>query len=367
MAQLSFPAPWRLLPRPQIAGDRRAIALALRMVLILGLGLAMLLSLGWGAAGDTEVIGALAVGLGLWDPAQVSLRDMVIIWDIRMPRMLTGVLVGAALAVSGAVMQGLFRNPLADPGLVGVSAGAGFGAVLAIVLGGLLPLSLQAMLGIWLVPAAAFLGGWASTLLLYAISTRQGRTSVTTMLLAGIALGALTGSLTGMVVYYADDDQLRDLTFWGMGSVAGATWAKLSAAAPLILLCLAAAPFLARALNALALGEASALHLGIDVQRMKRLAILSVAGSVGAAVAITGGIGFVGIVVPHLLRLVQGPDHHGLLLNSALFGAVLLLLADGIARSVIAPAELPIGLVTAFLGGPFFLWIVLRNRALLEG
>ncbi len=347
-----------------LSGDRQGRARQIRALLLLGLGLAALLSLGWGAADDTRVIAAILSGVGLEVGAPV--RDTIIVWDIRMPRMLTGVVVGASLAVSGVLLQGLFRNPLADPGLVGVSAGAGFGAVTAIVMGGLLPLALQARLGIYLVPVAAFLGGWASTLVLYRIATRHGRTSVATMLLAGIALAALTGALTGLVVYYATDDQLRDLTFWGMGSLAGASWSKLLAAGPIMVLALLASPFLARGLNGLALGEAAAMHLGFDVQRVKNLAILSVAASVGAAVAITGGIGFVGIVVPHLLRLIQGPDHRSLLPNAALLGAIVLLLADLLSRVVIAPAELPIGIVTAMLGGPFFLWILLRNRNLVD-
>ncbi len=348
------------IPKPDIAGDRRYLALMLRLVLIAALFVTCLLSLGWGAARDSDVIGAL---LGWSD---VSLRDQVIVWDIRMPRMLTGVVVGAALAVSGAVMQGLFRNPLADPGLIGISAGAGFGAVAAIVLGGLLPVAVQAFVGSYLVPIAAFFGGWISTIVLYKIATRGGRTSVATMLLAGIALGALMGAVTGLMVYSADDDQLRDLTFWGMGSLAGATWAKLIIAGPLIVATLVVTPFLARSLNALALGENTAAHLGINVQRMKNIAILTVAGSVGASVAITGGIGFIGIVVPHLLRLVQGPDHRGLLVNAALLGAVILLIADGVSRTVIAPAELPIGIITAAMGGPFFLWILLRSRGVID-
>ncbi len=187
------------------------------------------------------------------------------------------------------------------------------------------------------------------------------------MLLAGIALAAITGAVTGLIVYWSTDDQLRDLTFWGMGSVAGATWAKLITAGPVIAIALISAPFLSRGLDALALGEAVAAHMGINVQRMKRLSIMSVAASVGAAVAITGGIGFVGIVVPHLLRLVQGPEHRSLLPNCALLGAIVLLLADMVSRTVVAPAELPIGIVTAMIGGPFFLWILLKNRTMLEG
>jgi iron complex transport system permease protein len=203
-------------------------------------------------------------------------------------------------------------------------------------------------------------------LLLYAVATRGGRTSVATMLLAGIALGALSGAVSGLLVYAADDQQLRDLTFWGLGSLAGATWAKLATAAPIIVLALAGAAFLGRGLNGLALGEATALHLGVNVQRLKALAILTVAGATGAAVAVSGGIGFVGIVVPHLLRLATGPDHGPLLVNCALLGASLLLGADMIARLVIAPAELPIGIVTAVLGAPVFLWILLRRRGLVD-
>ena len=343
-------------------GDRSHKALALAFVLLALLVFAGVLSLAVGAS-----------GVSLWDAtrALVSAQDMaprdrIVLFDIRLPRTVMGMLVGAALAVSGAVLQGLFRNPLADPGLIGISAGAGLGAILAIVLGGALPATLTGVFGYYLVPVAAFFGGWASTLILYQVSTRRGRTSVATMLLAGIALGALTGALQGILVYVADDTQLRDLTFWGMGSVAGATWTKVFAAAPLIVLALLTAPFLARALNALALGEAAAAHIGIPVQRMKNTAILMVAAAVGAAVAVSGGIGFVGIVVPHLLRLLVGPDHRYLLLNSALLGAALLLVADVISRTVIAPAELPIGIVTATLGGPFFFWILLRQRGLLD-
>jgi iron complex transport system permease protein len=320
------------------------------------------LSLGTGPAGPAvwTVPGQLLRG------EAIAARDAIILFDIRLPRLALGILVGAALAVAGAVMQGLFRNPLADPGLVGVGAGAGLGAIGAIVAGAALPVALRDAAGPHLVPVAAFLGGWATTLLLYRLSTRRGRTSVAVMLLGGIAIAALAGALSGILIYLADDAHLRDLTFWGLGSLAGATWDKVLAAGVLIALALAASPFLARSLNALALGEGPAAHLGIPVQRMKRAAILTVAAATGAAVAVSGGIGFVGIVVPHLLRLAIGPDHRWLLPNAALLGASLLVLADMIARTVVAPAELPIGIVTAVLGGPVFLWILLRNRALME-
>jgi iron complex transport system permease protein len=331
-------------------------------VLLVLLAVVSVLSLGIGASGTRfwPVLGQILHG------DEIAARDAIILFDIRMPRLALGILVGAALAVSGAVMQGLFRNPLADPGLVGVGAGAGLGAISAIVLGAMLPLALRDALGYYLVPVAAFLGGWLTTILLYRMSTHRGRTSVAVMLLGGIAIAALAGALSGILIYMADDAELRDLTFWGLGSLAGATWDKVALGGALIVLALAATPFLARALNGLALGEGPAAHLGVPVQKMKNAAILTVAAATGAAVAVSGGIGFIGIVVPHLLRLMIGPDHRWLLPNAALLGAILLILADMIARSVVAPAELPIGIVTATLGGPFFLWILMRNRSLLD-
>ncbi len=349
---------WHKTPAAQ--GDRAARAALTFRALVVLLVVVSVISLGTGASG-LSLIGVIR---DLLQGDGISVRDRVILMDIRLPRLAMGLLIGAALAMSGALMQGLFRNPLADPGIVGVGAGAGLGAVLAIVLGGMLPASIAAIVGIHLVPVAAFLGGWASTLLLYKVATRGGQTSVATMLLAGIALGALAGALTGMLVYMADDRQLRDLTFWNMGSLAGASWAKLGASLPLILPVLLLAPLLARGLNALALGEAQAAHLGIHVETVKRLAILGVAAAAGAAVAVAGGIGFIGIVVPHLLRLATGPDHRYLLPNAALLGASLLVGADMVARVIVSPAELPIGIVTATIGAPVFLWILLKRRGL---
>lgn len=345
------------LRRGQAASGARA-AMVLRGLVVLLLGIS-LVSLGTGAAG-LRLADLLHAAL----TAELAPRDQVILFSIRLPRLAMGVLIGAALAVSGALMQGLFRNPLADPGIVGVGAGAGLGAVLAIVLGGALPAAIAVHFGGHLVPVAAFLGGWSATLLLYRLATSGGQTSVATMLLAGIALGALAGALTGIMVYLADDKQLRDLTFWSMGSLAGAGWGKIATALPLILPVLLGAPLLARGLNALALGEAQAAHLGVEVERLKRLIILGVAAATGAAVAVAGGIGFIGIVVPHLLRISTGPNHRYLLPNAALLGASLLVGADMIARSIVAPAELPIGIVSAVLGAPVFLWILMRRKGL---
>jgi iron complex transport system permease protein len=347
-------------------GDRSArakLVIALLALLLVG---TMLAGLGTGAsdASALTVIGHWLTGAPMGDG--VSLRDRIIIQDIRLPRIILGALVGASLAVSGAVMQGLFRNPLADPGLIGVSAGAGLGAIVVIVLGGTVLGPVLALFGIYTLPLAAFVGGLVTTLILYRVATRRGQTSIATMLLAGIALAAMTGAFSGVLIYLADDRQLRDLTFWGLGSLGGATWQKVAAAGPIIALALAAAPFLARGLNALALGEATAGHLGVPVQRLKNVAIVGVSAAVGASVAVSGGIGFVGIVVPHLLRLSIGPDNRYLLPASALLGASTLILADAVSRTIVSPAELPIGIVTAAVGGPFFLWILLRRRGILD-
>lgn len=348
-----------------VEGDRSRFARLMLVILALLLVLTALFSLTAGAS-DASVWVVAKSMLSSAPTADLSQRDRLIIMDIRLPRIVLGIFIGAALAVSGAVMQGLFRNPLADPGLVGVSSGASLGAVSIIVLGGTWFAPLMGVLGIYTLPLSAFLGGLATTLLLYKVATRRGQTSVATMLLAGIALGALAGALTGALVYIADDRQLRDLTFWGLGSLAGATWTKIATAAPIIAIVLIVVPFLARGLNGLALGEAAANHLGISVQKVKNIAIVAVAAATGASVAVSGGIGFVGIVVPHILRLSIGPDHRYLLPASALLGAILLLLADAVSRTLVAPAELPIGIITAAFGAPFFLWILLRQRGMLD-
>jgi iron complex transport system permease protein len=321
-----------------------------------------LLSLGTGAVSIPA--GRVAAVLAGWlaqDPAILAGREALVVLNIRLPRLLLGAMVGAALAVAGALMQGLFRNPLADPGLVGVSAGAGLAAAATIVLGDRLLGIIGAKLPFAALPAGAFLGGLLTTTLLYLIATREGRTSVATMLLAGVALGALAGAMTGFLAYLSDDRQLRDLTFWSLGSLGGATWTKVWAIAPVILPLLAAMAFLARGLDALSLGEAEAFYLGVPVQRLKVAIVVLTALAVGASVAAAGLIGFIGIVVPHMLRLVIGPGHRALLPLAALGGAILLVGADTIARIVVAPAELPIGIVTAAIGAPFFLWLLLRG------
>lgn len=248
-------------------------------------------------------------------------------------------------------MQGLFRNPLADPGLIGVSSGAALAATAGIVLGAAVLGPAFALWSRWLIPLAAFVGALVATLLVTTIGRRGGRTVVATMLLAGVAIAAIAGAGIGFLVFLADDEQLRDLTFWGMGSLGGATWARLSVVLPPMLLCVGLLLRCRRDLNTLVLGETAAGHLGVTVEVLKRRLIVLVALSVGCAVAVSGAIGFVGLVVPHLLRLACGPDHRLLLPASALGGAILLLCSDLAARTLAAPAELPIGVITAGCGG----------------
>ncbi len=297
----------------------------------------------------------------------LALRDAIVVLDVRLPRMMLGMLVGASLAVAGAVLQGMFRNPLADPIFVGISPGAALAAVLWIVLGGTLSALLPEFIARYGLSFAAFTGALGATLILQQVASSGGRTAVATLLFCGIALGALAQAGTGLLIFLASDQQLREFTFWTLGSLGGATWSKVGLIAPWSIGFFLIAATLARGLDALTLGEAEAFHVGIDVERLKKIAIVGVAAGVGAAVAVAGVIGFIGLVVPHLLRLMIGPSHKYLLIGSALLGAALLVGADVIARTIVTPAELPLGVVTAFIGAPFFLWLLRRHRAALGG
>ncbi|WP_020181395.1 iron ABC transporter permease [Methylopila sp. M107] len=319
-----------------------------------------------GPARAFEVIGAAARHGRSGLPPDM-LRDAAILFDIRGPRTALGALVGAAMALAGAVMQGMFRNPLADPSLVGVSSGAALAAVTWIVLGESVAHLLPPALGALSLPIAAFFGGLAATGLLARIATRDGRTEIAITLLAGVALGALAAAGTGLLVFMARDDQLRTFLFWTLGSLGGATWVKVLLAAPFVAWLIVEAPFLARGLDAVALGERAAFHSGVDVERLKRAALLGVAAATAAAVASAGAIGFIGLAAPHLVRLSIGPSHRTLLPVSALIGGALLLFSDVIARMAAAPAELPIGVVTAAFGAPFFLWLLMRRQGRLIG
>ncbi|MGE7368872.1 FecCD family ABC transporter permease [Neorhizobium sp. NPDC001467] len=345
--------------RTTVEGDRSRQGFAVMAGLVVLLAASCLISLGVGPTG---------VGLGdLWsylagDADRLTTQERVILEAVRLPRTALGLLVGAGLAVSGAMMQGLFRNPLADPGIVGVTAGAGLAAVAAIVLGNGILAPVALLLGSHFLPLMAFFGGLLNTWALYLIATRDGRTSTTALILCGIAIGALTAAIMGLLIVMADDRQLRDITFWSLGSLGGATFARMFSILPFIAAVLVIIPFVARGLDALVLGDAAAFHMGIPVQRLKKVVIIAVAAACGATVAVAGSIGFVGIVVPHLLRLLMGPSHRFLLPGSALGGGALLLIADSVARTVAAPAELPIGVITALFGAPVFLFLLLGRN-----
>ncbi|MGH8776785.1 MAG: FecCD family ABC transporter permease [Jiangellaceae bacterium] len=278
-----------------------------------------------------------------------------VLWAIRVPRVVLACLVGAGLGVAGASLQGVFRNPLADPGLLGVSSGAAVGAVGAIVLG-LGPLTLAAL------PFAAFLGGLVAVVAAYAVARHDGRTEVLTLVLAGVAVNAVAGGVIGLLTYLADDAELRTITFWSLGSLGGATWRSVAQAAPFVVVGTVLLTRSGRTLNVLVLGDREARHLGLAPERSRLRIVALTALVTGAAVAVSGIVGFVGLVVPHLIRLLVGPDHRLLLPASALAGASVLLLADLLARMLVIPAELPLGVVTALVGGPFFLWLLVRTR-----
>ncbi len=290
------------------------------------------------------------------EPSQIQ----SIIMEIRLPRLILALLVGAVLAILGAVMQGLFRNPLADPSLIGVSGGASVGASIVIVTAG--GAMLSPLAGLSMVALGAFIGGVITTLVVYRVATSSLGTSVTTMLLAGIAIGAIAGAFNSLLSYFSDNQMLRQISVWQMGNLGGANWQKASLMAAVSLIIFSLLPGHAKSLNAFLLGESEARHLGIDVQRIKRQLIFLTALGVGVSVALAGLIGFVGLVIPHMVRLLIGPDHRALLPASALAGASLLLIADSIARVVVLPAELPTGILTALLGAPFFVVLLLKQQ-----
>lgn len=338
----------------------RVVILTLLSLLLL---ISMLAALMLGAVSlpALDMLHGLMRLLGFTVLSEDALHAELILGQIRLPRLIMGVLVGAVLAVCGVAMQGLFRNPLADPGLVGVSSGAALGAALAIV--GLANMGQVAeVLSPYVLVVSAFLGGLIVTTVVYQLARREGEIRLSTMLLAGIALNALAAAMIGLLTYLADDATLRSLTFWNLGSLNGATYARLWPLLVITVFIVCWIPRRAKALNALLLGDSEARHLGVRVERLKLELIACTALGVGAAVSAAGLIGFVGLVVPHLMRLLLGPDHRFLIPAAALAGACLLLVADVFARLVLLPAELPIGIVTALIGAPFFLYLLRRER-----
>jgi iron complex transport system permease protein len=325
-------------------------------LLLILLPASLLLALGSGTVklGLGESLSGLWLTLSNGESSQAA----IIIGQIRLPRALLAAIVGAVLASSGAATQGLFRNPLADPSLIGVTAGATLGASLAIVSAGD---TLSGFLGFSAVSLGAFLGGLVTVALVYRLAQSGTGTSVATMLLAGIAVTALAGSIGSLLEFHASNEMLRRISLWRMGGLDGANYQRLLVATIVGGLVLAALPRYAPALNALLLGESEARHLGIDVNRVKWGLIIWVAVGVGAAVALAGSIAFVGLVVPHIVRMLIGPDHRPLIPACALAGASLMLFADTVSRTVMAPTELPVGIVTALIGVPFFISL-LRKR-----
>lgn len=300
--------------------------------------------------------GALRLPVSLfWRDGDDALRQ---IWlTIRLPRVLLALVIGGSLALAGCVMQGLFRNPLADPGLLGISSGAACAVALWVVL----PITLPALLMLYAPMLAAFLGALAATVVIFILS-QQRDSSLSRLLLVGIAINALCGSAVGVLSWVSNDAQLRQLSLWGMGSLGSAQWSTLLAVASLMLPTVLVIWRLAPALNLLQLGEEEAHYLGVDVRMVQRILLLCSALLVAAAVAVSGVIGFIGLVIPHLLRMWLGPDHRAVIPGSVLTGAFLLLIADTLARTAVAPAEMPVGLLTSILGAPWFLWLIFRQR-----
>ncbi len=285
-----------------------------------------------------------------------------IVQAIRLPRLILGLCVGAALGVCGAALQGLFRNPLADPTIIGVSGGGVLGVGLVIVAGKALAPGFLAVAGVYALPLGAFAGSMIAIVAVYALSRLTGMTSGSSLILSGIAINAVVAGALGYLTFIAFDDQLRELIFWQLGSLGRVMWESLPPAALLMGASVLLMFRSASALNVYLLGEREAVHLGVNVESMKRQVIVLTALGVGAAVALSGLIGFVGLAAPHIIRLFAGADHRVVLPGSALLGALLVLCADLIARTAVAPAELPIGVLTSALGGPFFIWLLSRYR-----
>lgn len=293
---------------------------------------------------------------------EVNPQQEIVLWSIRTPRVLLSACVGAALGISGAALQGLFRNPLVEPSLLGISSGAALMAVIVIVFGAFFPYQWVQRLQDYLLPIFAFLGSLVVVIATYSISQRNGRTDIGLLLLAGIAINALAESLIGLIIYFADDQALRTFTFWRMGDLGGATWDKIGWTSALIILPSIALLFFHRKLDAFALGEAEAFHLGVSVERVKYMVIILSTLAIGASVALVGTIGFVGLIVPHIIRTMLGPNHQFLLPASFIGGAVLLVLADTVARTIVMPSELPIGIITALVGAPFFIGLLIQSK-----
>jgi iron complex transport system permease protein len=343
---------------PVTRPTRRVRPVVLFATLGVSLVVACVIATGTGAFAipPGQIIGSIADRLGLSVGSLPNPTAEAVLWNIRLPRVALAVVVGASLGCGGAAMQGSFSNPLAEPGIVGVSSGAALGAVTAIVTG-------ATLLGTWTVTGAAFIGGVVVVFAVYWAARTDGRSEVVTLILTGIAVNAFIGALIGLLMFVSTDAQLRSVTFWNLGSLAQATWPKVLAVTPAAVLGIAVASTQAHRLDLLALGDRAARHVGVDVERLRIVMLTTVAVLTAAAVAVSGIILFVGLVVPHLVRMVAGPGHRLLLPASALGGALLLVVADLVARTIAPPAELPLGVLTALVGSPFFFWMLRRTRS----
>lgn len=332
------------------------------VLMSISLLLVIIMATGTGALSikPLQVVAILLEKLGLHIPVTYDDNMPAILWMIRLPRVILAVLIGAGLAVAGAALQGLFRNPLADPTLIGVSAGASFTAVLMILLQASVPL----LRNMYFMNLATFAGAFVTALIVFRISRTAGQAVMTTMLLAGVAINALCNAMTGFLTYNANEEQLRSITFWTLGSLGGASWQTVSGVLPFILIPVLLLPRTAQALNVFALGEREAMHSGVKTAALKTQLIIYATMAVAAGVAVAGIIGFVGLVVPHIIRQIAGPDHRIVVPCSALTGAILLTLADLISRTVAAPAEIPVGIVTALVGTPVFIWLIIKQKKL---
>lgn len=346
----------RVAPRGGFGGTYIALALLLVVALVASAGI--------GAFSFTpaRMLRFLAQGLGWVAPNDSDALARNVFLQLRLPRVLVGALTGAVLGVSGTLMQGLFRNPIVEPGLAGTSAGAALGAALVFVLGGGSALAFTRPLGTLAIPVLAFAGAFGATLIVYRVSSSFGKVNVFTLLLAGIAVNAVCTAGTGFLSYIARDPQARNIIFWNLGTFTTADWRGVELIGVTFAVCFAGAIRYEKALNALMLGEDAAALLGFDPAKMiLRLLVLNTL-MVAVATAMVGVIAFVGLVVPHILRMLRSSDYRFLVPASALLGAALMEIVDVVARIVVAPAELPIGIITAVVGAPIFLWILLRER-----
>lgn len=359
-ARVPKEAPQEPLKAPELAPrkQRRANSTILMITLAIALVGACLLSamIGQLFIPPAEVAGFVLNSIGInWLPGPSHEFGAAALAEVRFPRLVLCVFVGAALAVGGVLMQGIFGNPLAEPGSVGVSSGAAVGASFSILFG-------FTFLGPFTTPAFAFTGGLITTFLVYMLSRTGGRTEVITLILTGVAVNAVCGALIAFITFRAPTQAREQIVFWQMGSLNGSRWEQVLLVGPLIMIGIVLAIFIARQLDLLSLGEKAARHVGVNVERLRMLAMVYVALLVASAVAFAGIIAFVGLVVPHIVRMIIGPAHRPLLLASVLGGALLLTIADLGARTLVEFADLPIGMLTSLVGGPFFFYLIRASR-----